>query len=138
MHRATLWRVMTGGRGTGTLPAGLTLGDECELREPVAKGAERCNRWQDLTSDEIAKLPKHGRQVCGLGVTAKASTSFVLGLDLSIRKLNRVDVVVGHLGADSAGVACEVDAPFPSLTLEIFKLPAKREEWFVARRSCDA
>jgi recombination associated protein RdgC len=113
----------------GKLPAGLVLGDECELRDPVETGAVvRCKR-QDLETDEVREHLKSGKQVFQLGLTFDDRISFVLGEDLVLRKLRLLDVVLDELGeSDSAGA--ELDANFALMSGEFERLLAKLEEWF--------
>ncbi|MBS0582999.1 MAG: recombination-associated protein RdgC, partial [Proteobacteria bacterium] len=52
--------LMTDWLASGKLPAGLALGDECELRDPVESGAiVRCRR-QELETDEVREHLKSG------------------------------------------------------------------------------
>ena len=68
----------------------LVLGDECELRDPAEAGAVvRCRR-QDLESDEVREHLKSGKQVFQLGLEYDERVSFVLGEDLTVRKLRFV------------------------------------------------
>jgi recombination associated protein RdgC len=61
--------VLTDWLTRGKLPAGLALGDECELRDPGAVGGAvvRCRR-QDLASNEIQEHLRSGKQVFLLGL----------------------------------------------------------------------
>ena len=47
--------ILTGWIAGDPLPDGLSLGDECELRDPVDHGAVIKCQHQELQSDEIAK-----------------------------------------------------------------------------------
>ncbi len=115
----------------GKLPAGLAWGDECELRDPVEAGAiVRCRR-QDLESDEIREHLKSGKQVFQLGVELDERIAFVLGEDLTIRKLRFLDVVLDEIGEESSESArSELDARFALMTLELERLLEKLDEWF--------
>lgn len=115
----------------GKLPAGLTLGDECELRDPVESGAiVRCRR-QELESDEVREHLKTGKQVYQLGLEFDERMSFVLGEDLTVRKLRFLDVVLDELGEESSeSIQAEIDARFALLTLELARLFDKFGEWF--------
>lgn len=130
--------IMTQWLHSGTLPAGLSFGDECELREPGAQGAVSRSRRQDLSSDDIAEHLKQGKHVFQLGLVFEDRLSFVLGEDLSIRKLKFLDVIVDQLRKDTTDAAREADATFALMTLELSQLLAKLEEWFVARRPSDS
>jgi len=131
--------LMTDWLATGNLPAGLALGDECELRDPAtATGAiARCRR-QDLDSEEVKEHLRNGKQVFQLGLTFDDRMSFVLGEDLVVRKLKFLDVVLDEMGDSHQDAAAEMDARFALLTLELERLLAKLEEWFGLPRPADA
>ncbi len=122
----------------GKLPLGLALADECELRDPVESGAiVRCRR-QDLETDEVREHLKSGKQVFQLGLTFEDRLSFVLGEDLSVRKLKFLDVVQEELDEASAESAiAELDARFALMTLELETLFGKLETWFGLPRPTD-
>lgn len=115
----------------GTLPAGLQLGDECELRDPAEAGAVvRCRR-QDLESDEVREHVKSGKQVFQLGLVFDERIAFVLGEDLIIRKLRFLDLVQDELGENERDSAiAELDAHFALMTLELARVLAQLEQWF--------
>ena len=115
----------------GKLPESLTWGDECELRDPVEAGAiVRCRR-QDLESDEVREHLKSGKQVFQLGLVLDERIAFVLGEDLTIRKLRFLDGVLDELGEESSESAhTELDARFALMTLELKRLLEKLDEWF--------
>lgn len=123
--------LMTDWLANGNLPAGLALGDECELRDPAsASGAiARCRR-QDLDAEEVKEHLRNGKQVFLLGLTFDDRISFVLGEDLVIRKLKFLDVVMDELGDSQQDAHAEMDASFALLTLELERLLGKLEEWF--------
>ena len=131
--------LMTDWLANGHLPEGLTLGDECELRDPAtATGAiARCRR-QDLESEEIKEHLRNGKQVFLLGLTFDERISFVLGEDLIIRKLKFLDVVMDELGDSQQDATAEMDASFALLTLELERLLGKLEAWFGLPRPMDA
>jgi recombination associated protein RdgC len=131
--------LMTDWLANGTLPAGLALGDEVELRDPgSATGAiARCRR-QDLESEEIKEHLRNGKQVFQLGLVFDERLSFVLGEDLVLRKLKLLDVVLDELADSPADAAAELDARFALFTLELERLLAKLEEWFGLPRPQDA
>ena len=131
--------LMTDWLANGNLPAGLTLGDECELRDPAtATGAiVRCRR-QDLDAEEVKEHLRNGKQVFLLGLTFDERISFVLGEDLVVHKLKFLDVVLDELGDSPADAHAELDASFALLTLELARLLAKLEEWFGLPRPADS
>jgi recombination associated protein RdgC len=122
----------------GKLPAGLAFGDECELRDPVESGAiVRCRR-QDLETDEVREHLKGGKQVFALGVVFEERLSFVLGEDLTLRKLRFLDVVQDELEAAGRDAeADEIDATFALMTLEIEQVLQKLDTWFGLPRPDD-
>jgi recombination associated protein RdgC len=122
----------------GKLPAGLVLGDECELRDPAETGAVvRCRR-QDLETDEVREHLKSGKQVFQLGLVFEDRLGFVLGEDLTVRKLRFLDQVQDELGETTAESAvAELDAVFALMTLELERLLAKFESWFGLPRPKD-
>jgi len=130
--------LMTDWLASGELPAGLALGDECELRDPAsATGAIAKCRRQDLDADEVKEHLRNGKQVFQLGLVFDDRMSFVLGEDLVVRKLKFLDVVTDELGDSHEDAAAEADASFALLTLELERLLAKLEEWFGLPRPSD-
>ena len=123
--------LMTGWLIDGKLPAGLALGEECELRDPAEAGAVvRCRR-QDLESDEVREHLKSGKQVFQLGLVFDDRMSFVLGEDLVVHKLRFLDIVLDGLGEGTAESArAELDASFALMTLELKSLFGHLEKWF--------
>ena len=130
--------LMTDWLATGGLPAGLALGDECELRDPAtATGAIAKCRRQDLDADEVKEHLRNGKQVFQLGLVFDDRISFVLGEDLIVRKLKFLDVVMDELGDSFEDASAEADAGFALLTLELERLLGKLEEWFGLPRPAD-
>ncbi len=123
--------LMTDWLSSGKLPAGLRLGDECELRDPVEAGAVvRCRR-QELETDEVREHLKSGKQVFQLAVVFDERLSFTLGEDLVVRKLRFLDQVQDELGDNAKeNAVAELDAVLALMTLELQRLFAKMEEWF--------
>jgi recombination associated protein RdgC len=123
--------LMTDWLANGNLPAGLSLGDEVELRDPAsATGAIAKCRRQDLDSEEVKEHLRNGKQVFQLGLIFDERMSFVLGEDLIVRKLKFLDVVLDEMGDSHQDAAAEADASFALLTLELERLLGKLEEWF--------
>jgi recombination associated protein RdgC len=122
----------------GKLPAGLVLGDECELRDPAETGAViRCRR-QDLETDEVREHLKSGKQVFQLSLVFEDRIGFVLGEDLTVRKLRFLDQVQDELGeTDRDSRVAELDAVFALMTLELEQLLQKLEQWFGVPRPSD-
>lgn len=115
--------ILTAWIAGGALPAGLSLGDECELRDPTDSGAAvRCTH-QELQGDEIAKHLEAGKQVTRLALTLDDHLSFVLGDDLVIRKLKFLDGATDQLESnDREDMRAELDARFALLSAEVRRL----------------
>lgn len=115
--------VLTGWIAGDPLPQGLTLGDECELRDPIDNGAiVKCQR-QELESDEIARHLEAGKQVTRLALTLDDRVSFVLGDDLVIRKLKFLDGAVEQLeSGNNDDFRAELDARFALFSAEVRRL----------------
>ena len=105
--------VLTGWIAGEPLPEGLSLGDECELKDAADKGAVvKCQR-QELLGDEIGKHLEAGKQVTRLALTLDDHVSFVLGEDLVIRKFKLLDGAVDQLeSTERDDLHAELDARF--------------------------
>ena len=115
--------ILTGWIAGDPLPDGLSLGDECELRDPVDHGAVIKCQHQKLQSDEIAKHLEAGKQVTRLALTLDDHVSFVLGEDLVIRKLKLLDGAVDQLeSSDRDDFRAELDARFALFSAEVRRL----------------
>lgn len=115
--------VLTGWIAGEPLPQGLSLGDECELKDAADHGAiVKCQR-QELQGDEIAKHLEAGKQVSRLALVLDDHASFVLGEDLVVRKFKLLDGAVDQL--ESTGhddVRAEMDARFALMAGELKRL----------------
>jgi recombination associated protein RdgC len=122
----------------GKLPDGLILGDECELRDPAETGAiVRCRR-QDLETDEVREHLKSGKQVFQLGLIFEDRIGFVLGEDLTVRKLRFLDLVQDELGeSEHESPVAQLDAEFTLMTLELERVLEKLEHLFGLPRPTD-
>ena len=125
---ASVRAILTGWLAGEALPPGLSLGDECELKDPVDGGAVvRCSR-HELQVDEIRQHLEAGKQVTRLALVLDDHVSFVLGEDLVVRKLKFLDGAVDQLeGTESDGVAAELDARFALMSGELKRLFAVLE-----------
>jgi recombination associated protein RdgC len=115
--------VLTGWIAGEPLPDGLSLGDECELRDAADKGAVvKCQR-QELTGDEIGKHLESGKQVARLALTLDDHVSFVLGEDLVLRKFKLLDGAVDALeSSERDDLRAELDARFALMSAELKRL----------------
>ena len=116
--------VLTGWVAGEPLPDGLTLGDECELRDPVDQGAVvKCQRMELADNEEIAKHLETGKQVTRLALSLDDHVQFVLGEDLVIRKFKLLDGAVDQLDSGDAGdMLAELDARFALMSAEVKRL----------------
>jgi len=115
--------VLTGWIAGEPLPDGLSLGDECELKDAADKGAVvKCQR-QELLGDEIGKHLEAGKQVTRLALTLDDHVSFVLGEDLVIRKFKLLDGAVDQLeSTERDDLHAELDARFALMAGEAKRL----------------
>ena len=115
--------VLTGWIAGEPLPDGLSLGDECELKDAADKGAVvKCQR-QELTGDEIGKHLESGKQVTRLALTLDDHVSFVLGEDLVLRKFKLLDGAVDKLeSTERDDLRAELDARFALMAGEVKRL----------------
>ena len=125
---ASVRAILTGWLAGEALPPGLSLGDECELKDPVDGGAVvRCSR-HELQVDEIRQHLEAGKQVTRLALVLDDHVGFVLGEDLVLRKLKFLDGAVDQLeGTEADGVAAELDARFALMSGELKRLFAVLE-----------
>lgn len=115
--------VLTGWIAGDPLPDGLSLGEECELKDPMDGGAVVKCQHQDLQSDEIAKHLEVGKQVTRLALTLDDHVSFVLGEDLVIRKFKLLDGAVDQLeSTEREDLRAELDARFALMSAEFSRL----------------
>lgn len=123
--------ILTGWIAGEPLPAGLSLGESAELRDPVEGGAKvRCSD-QELRSDEIDKHLDAGKQVTRLALVLEDALSFELGDDLVVRKLKFLDGARAQLEhADDDGRRAEFDARFALQSGEIRRLFLVLEQAF--------
>lgn len=118
----------------GRLPAELSLGDECQLRDPASRATILC-RQQELESGEVREHLKQGKQAFRLGLQFGDRASFVLGEDLVIRKFRFLDIVQDAFDAyDVDSHDAELDARFALMAREIQPLLDSLEEWFGLER----
>ena len=120
--------VLTGWIAGEPLPDGLSLGDECELKDAADKGAVvKCQR-QELLSDEVARHLEAGKQVTRLALALDDHVSFVLGEDLVVRKFKLLEVAVDSLeSTERDDLHAELDARFALMSGELKRLFAVLE-----------
>ncbi len=118
--------VMTQWLKAGSMPAGLEIGDECELRDLVEDGGIVRARREDLFSDEIQAHVQGGKRVMKLAMTWKERVSFVLDEHFILRRLRFEDAVLDEAGESQAESFAErFDADFALMSGELQRfLPA--------------
>lgn len=115
--------VLTGWVAGETMPEGLSLGDECELRDPIDQGAVVKVQRMELQSDEIAKHLESGKQITRLALNLDDHVSFVLGEDLVVRKFKLLDGAVDELeSGERDDLRAELDARFILMAGEFKRL----------------
>lgn len=115
----------------GHMPAGFSLGEECELRDPAtAIGAIARIRRQDMEAEEIREHLRSGKQVFSLGLVFDDRLSFVLGEDLSVKRVQLLDVVLDQLDSSAETIEQETTARFALFTAEISRLLERLAEIF--------
>ena len=115
--------ILTGWIAGEPMPDGLTLGEECELKDAMDGGAVVKAQNQELLSDEIAKHLEAGKQVTKLALNLDDHLSFVLGEDLVVRKLKFLEGAVDQLeSTERDDLRAELDARFALLAGEARRL----------------
>jgi recombination associated protein RdgC len=101
-------------------PKGLTIEDECELREPLENGGiVRCRR-QVLDGEEVGTHLEAGKQVVRLAVTWRERLSCLVCDDLVIRRLRFAEVIQKDAGTgETEDLAARMDADFALMALEL-------------------
>ncbi len=121
--------ILTGWIAGEPLPEGLSLGEECEMKDPIEGGAVVKCQHQELRCDEIDKHLEAGKQVTRLALNLDDHVSFVLGDDLVIRKLKFLDGALDQLeNSDADGMRAELDAQFALMSGEVRRLFLLLEE----------
>jgi len=115
--------ILTGWIAGEPLPEGLSLGEECEMKDPIEGGAVVKCQHQELRCEEIDKHLEAGKQVTKLALVLDDHLSFVIGDDLGVRKLKFLDGALDQLeNADQDGVRAELDARFALMSGEVRRL----------------
>lgn len=123
--------IMTSWVGGENLPAGLELGDECELQESGEDGGSVRVKRVELLSDEIRTHLGAGKSVSKLALTVDERMHFVLDTELGIRRLAFEDVVLEPLKeVDGEDDMARMDAEFSLLSMEVDALIPRLLEWF--------
>jgi len=112
--------VMTQWLASASVAADFALEDECELRSTDAEGSSvRCKR-QDLTAPEVQNHLQAGKVVVRMALNWSDRIGFLLGDDLSVKRLKFLDVVQERAAeVDAADEAQRFDVDFSILSLEL-------------------
>ncbi|MDR1076344.1 MAG: recombination-associated protein RdgC [Xanthomonadaceae bacterium] len=128
--------ILTGWIAGESLPDGLSLGEECELKDPIDGGAVVKCLHQDLASKEISQHLEAGKQVTRLALNLDDHVSFVLGEDLVVRKLKFLEGAVDRLeSTEREDLHAELDARFALLSGEVRRLFLVLEQAFRLSRA---
>lgn len=115
-------QVLTAWLAGEALPSGVTLDEECELKDAFDKGAVvRCQR-QELQGDEVAKLLEAGKQCTRVGVRFEDHVAAVVDESVGMRKIRFLDGALERLDGEHDSVAAELDARFALFSGEIRKV----------------
>ena len=115
--------VMTGWIAGEALPEGVSLGDECELRDPADSGAVVKIQRMELAGEEIETHLEAGKQVARLALMLDDHVGFVLGDDLVLRKFKLLDGAVEQLeSSEREDIRAELDARFALMSGEFRRL----------------
>jgi len=105
------------------LPTNFTLGYECEL---TANGEEKGSikyKGLELDQDQIDQQIASGMEVSKLAVEWRESLSFVLGADLSIKRVKFGDMLQEQMSdTNTEDAASQFDAGFAIMALEFDRL----------------
>lgn len=115
--------ILTGWIAGDPLPDDLSLGDECELRDPADSGAVVKIQRMELSGEEISKHLEAGKQCTRLALTLDDHVNFVIGEDLIVRKFKLLDGAVDQMESpDSDDIAAELEARFALMAGEFKRL----------------
>lgn len=104
---------------TGDLPEGMSLGDECEIKELVEGGAVAKLQRYELPSDEVDQQIRHGKHCTKVALNHDESVSFVIDNTLVLRKLKFDSDKVDPIQDPSSNPAAEIDAKFALISSEL-------------------
>ena len=115
--------ILTAWLQSGRLPAGFSLGEECDLRDPGEDGGIVRVRRHDLGAGEIAGHLEAGKQASRLALGFEERLSFVVDENLAVRRLKFLDVVQEEAALVETETAAELfDSDFSIMTLELSRL----------------
>lgn len=106
---------------SGEPPAGLTLADQCELRDPAEKGTVVRCRGVDLGSAEVRAHIDTGMRVAAVGLDWQDALSLLLADDLSLKRLRFADELLEQAmdGAEDEDPALRFEAEMSIMTEQL-------------------
>lgn len=103
------------------IPPIFELGDEYELQDAEKEGGiVRCRR-QDPFSEEVQGHLAAGKQVTRLALSWRERLEFVLGEDMTIKRLRLSDTLRQELDEEHEDPVVQFDSDFAFMTLELSK-----------------
>jgi len=106
-----------------SLPAELTLGYECELTSNGDDKGSIKYKGLELDQKQIEEQIQSGMEVTKLALDWRESISFLLGSDLSIKRIKFGDMLQEQLDDNNAeDAASQFDAGFNIMSMEFDKL----------------
>lgn len=123
--------VLTGWLAGDALPNGLSLGEECELRDPSESGAVVKLQRMELAGEELETHLEAGKQAARLALQLDDHVDFVLGEDLTVRKFRLLEGAVQALeSSERDDIRAELDARFALMAGEFARMFAVLETTF--------
>ena len=117
--------IMTAWLAGTRLPNSLSLGQQCDLRDPLHQAnMVRC-RAQELATREVRNHLEAGKTVASLGLEWSGRLQFALAEDLSLSAIKYLDVRerdAGYEGEGDAEQLARLDADFVLMSMELDKL----------------
>ncbi len=112
------------------MPNGFELDNECELQNPrESKNIVRCKN-QELESAEISAHLKAGKRVVQLALIWRDAIRFVIGEDISIKRLRFEEIVQEQAQGEADDRATQFDQDFAVMTLQLHEMIRELIEQF--------
>ncbi|MCW8828686.1 MAG: recombination-associated protein RdgC [Gammaproteobacteria bacterium] len=107
------------------IPAAFELGDEYELQDAEKEGGiVRCRR-QEPFSEEVQTHLSAGKQVTKLALVWRERLEFVLGEDLTVKRLRFTDALKQEMDQEHEDPVVQFDSDFAFMTVELSKFIAE-------------
>ena len=109
--------------GDAEMPASLTLGQECELRDDNDEGGVIRIRGLDLQGEEVSSHLANGMSVTRLALNWEEQLQFLMDDELTVRRVKFGDDFQERLDQEEADdAAAKFDAAFSLMALEFSRL----------------